>query len=70
MERALKKTAGRAPVAEMADEGDGEGGPQRRFSPPRLAKHRQRLGLSAADFGSLTGVRGQSIYNWEAGKRA
>ena len=26
-----------------------------------------RLGLSAADYGSLVGVSAQSIYNWEQG---
>jgi DNA-binding transcriptional regulator YiaG len=40
---------------------------QRRFSAERLAAHRQRLGLSAADFGLLLGASAQSIYNWEAG---
>lgn len=27
-----------------------------------------KAGLSAADFGTLTGVSGQSIYHWESGK--
>ena len=27
--------------------------------------HRERLGLSADDFGKLLGVSAQSIYNWE-----
>ena len=39
-----------------------------RFSAKRLAAHRRRLGLSAADFGRLLGVSAQSIYNWEEGK--
>lgn len=39
-----------------------------RFSAKRLASHRRRLGLSAADFGLLLGVSAQSIYNWEEGK--
>lgn len=39
-----------------------------RFSAKGLAKHRQRLGLSAADVGILLGVTAQSVYNWEAGK--
>lgn len=39
-----------------------------RFSAKGLAKHRQRLGLSAADMGTLLGVSAQSIYLWEAGK--
>jgi DNA-binding transcriptional regulator YiaG len=40
---------------------------RRRFSPSRLASTRKRLGVSAADFGALIGVTGQSIYKWESG---
>lgn len=39
-----------------------------RFRPSGLASHRKRLGLSAADFGRLLGVSGQSIYKWETGE--
>ena len=39
-----------------------------RFSPKSLVTQRNRLGLSAAEFGSLVGVSAQSIYNWEQGK--
>lgn len=39
-----------------------------RFSAKGLAAHRQKLGLSAADFGKLVGVSGQTIYHWEAEK--
>ena len=39
----------------------------KRFSAKGFAKHRQRLGLSAADCGLLLGASGQSIYNWESG---
>ncbi len=53
------------PSAADADEAPGE---RRRFSAKGLAKHRQRLGLSAEAFGKLVGVTGQSIYKWEAGK--
>jgi DNA-binding transcriptional regulator YiaG len=45
-----------------------EGGPRRRFSPTRLAAHRAKLGLSAAVYGKLAGVSGQTIYHWEQGK--
>lgn len=38
-----------------------------RFSASRLAAQRQRLGLSAREFGALIGTTGQSVYNWEAG---
>lgn len=39
-----------------------------RFSAARLKRQRERLGLSAADFGALVGCSGQSIYLWESGK--
>jgi DNA-binding transcriptional regulator YiaG len=43
-------------------------GTPRRFSASRLAGQRSKLGLSAADFGALLGVSGQSIYKWEHGE--
>ena len=36
-----------------------------RFVAKGLKSHRDRLGLSAADYGRLVGVSAQSIYNWE-----
>ena len=36
-----------------------------RFSAKRLHSQRDRLGLSAIDFGRLLGVSAQTIYNWE-----
>ncbi len=39
-----------------------------RFRAKGMAANRQRLGLSAADFGLLVGATGQSIYSWETGK--
>ncbi|MCY1199119.1 hypothetical protein D9M72_105150 [compost metagenome] len=45
-----------------------EQGPARRFSAGRLAAHRSKLGLSAAVYGKLVGVSGQTIYHWEQGK--
>ena len=42
--------------------------PKIRFSPARLAAHRQKLGLTANEFGALVGVSGQSIYKWEMEK--
>lgn len=41
---------------------------KRRFSATRLAAHRAKLGLSAASYGQLVGVSGQTIYHWEHGK--
>ena len=45
-----------------------DSGAQRpRFSPAWVKKHRDKLGLSAADYGQLVGVSGLTIYNWEKG---
>jgi DNA-binding transcriptional regulator YiaG len=56
--RAKATPAPDAPTSETA----------RRFSAKGFAKHRQRLGLTAADCGLLLGASGQSIYNWESGE--
>jgi DNA-binding transcriptional regulator YiaG len=70
LERQLKrvsKTAGRsAPAAAAAEAGDDA--TSRRFSSKRLGAQRQKLGLSAADFATLLGVSGQSVYKWEHGE--
>ncbi len=39
-----------------------------RFSPGWVEAHRDRLELSAADYGELVGVSAMTIYNWEKGK--
>jgi len=39
-----------------------------RFRAKGMASNRQRLGLSAHDFGLLVGATGQSVYSWERGK--
>jgi len=39
-----------------------------RFSPRWVKAQRQRLGLSAADYGKLVGVSALTVYNWESGK--
>jgi len=53
-----------APAVTAAD----TSGKAARFSAKRLRAHRERLGLSAGDFGKLLGVSAQSIYNWEQEK--
>ena len=40
----------------------------RRFSSGGLKNHREKVGLSAADYGMLVGVTAQTVYNWEHGK--
>ena len=64
--RALRKASAKVepPVSAVPSE---EGGPPRRFSAGRLAAHRAKLGLSAAVYGKLIGVSGQSVTNWEQG---
>lgn len=65
--RIASKSGARPAVAETPDEADGTD-TKRRFSATRLAAHRAKLALSAASYGSLIGVSGQTIYNWEQGK--
>jgi len=55
-----RKTLG-APAVVPAD----DKGKPARFSAKGLRVQRERLGLSADDFGKLLGVSAQSIYNWE-----
>ncbi len=40
----------------------------KRFSPKWLKSHREKLGLSAADYAKLVGASPQSIYLWERGE--
>lgn len=61
--KTLLKAGARAPRETTADD---EGTP-RRFSADRLARHREKLGLSAASYGQLVGVSALSIYKWESG---
>jgi DNA-binding transcriptional regulator YiaG len=42
-----------------------DGGEHVRFTAKGLRSQRQRLGLSAANYGKLVGVTGQTIYSWE-----
>jgi DNA-binding transcriptional regulator YiaG len=41
---------------------------KKRFSPRAVRAHRNRLGLSAAEYGKLVGVSGNTVYLWELGK--
>jgi DNA-binding XRE family transcriptional regulator len=67
LERELKR-ATREPSKTGAQSPTGTDGVALRFRASGLTSHRRRLGLSAADFGRLIGVSGQSIYKWEAGE--
>jgi len=65
--KGAQATQGRASPAPSSEstESDASG---LRFRAKGMAANRQRLGLSAADFGLLVGATGQSIYAWESGK--
>lgn len=47
--------------------GKGTERPKLRFVAKGLRSHRNRLGLSAGDFGKLVGVSANSVYAWESG---
>ncbi|QFZ83264.1 helix-turn-helix domain-containing protein [Variovorax paradoxus] len=70
LRKVAKGSARQAPASAASAAGDDAdaGGPKRRFSANRLAAHRAKLGLSAAIYGQLVGVSGQTIYHWEQGK--
>ena len=65
--KGAQATPGRARPASSSEstESDASG---LRFRAKGMAANRQRLGLSAADFGLLVGATGQSVYAWEGGK--
>lgn len=60
------KGASRSKLSPIAND-EVSDGRQIRFSAPRLAAHRAKLGLSAKDYGALVGVSGLTIYHWESG---
>lgn len=67
----LEKQSGkvlRRKVGSIINADSMDDGAKIRFSAARMAKHRGKLGLSAADYGKLLGVAAQTVYNWEAGK--
>jgi DNA-binding transcriptional regulator YiaG len=69
LERQLRRVAKNGNGAKhAAGLNSDDAGVHRRFSAARLAATRNKLGLSAADFGMLIGVTGQSIYKWESGE--
>ena len=70
LERQVKrvgKSAGRSAAVAPSEQDDSQS-TSRRFSAVRLAAQRRKLGLSAADFATLLGVSGQSVYKWEHGE--
>ena len=72
---AAKKTPSKKAAAKKANEKAAGAAPKpaeqsgrARFSAKGLKTDRERLGLSADNYGKLVGVSGLSIYNWEQGK--
>jgi DNA-binding transcriptional regulator YiaG len=53
-----------APAADISDDAANSA----RFQARGLKSHRAKTGLSAADYGKLIGVSGQTVYMWEQGK--
>jgi DNA-binding transcriptional regulator YiaG len=70
LERQVKRASKAVAKGDAAAEEDGTDAQttNRRFSATRLAAQRRKLGLSAADFATLIGVSGQSVYKWEHGE--
>lgn len=67
LEQQLKASSRRNRLPDM-DAATPEAGRPLRFSADGLRKHRNRLGLSAAELGALLGVSLPTIYNWEGAK--
>lgn len=65
LEQQIKKLSR---VAAKAIPIEQEGDKAHRFSAKGMAKNRQRLGLSAADFGKLIDASALSVYKWEKGE--
>ena len=59
------KVSGRAKVVETTEE---DSGTSLRFRVAGFAALRKKLGISAAEMGTLLGVSAQSVYHWETGK--
>lgn len=68
LERQVAQLSRRSAVAVKAQAGDEASGERIRFVAKGLQSHRNRLGLSAADFGKLIGVSANSVYAWESRK--
>jgi DNA-binding transcriptional regulator YiaG len=63
----LARQAARQPQPSARASADGSTPPRLRFVAKGLRSHRNRLGLSAGDFGKLVGVSANSVYAWESG---
>ena len=62
----LLKSGGKA--ARKSEPAEGDDDRALRFSAPRFAKLRNKLGISAREMAQLLGVSQLSVYKWESGK--
>lgn len=69
LERQVKLgTNGASRRAEVSAATDAETTAPGRFSAKSMRSQRKRLGLTAAEMGTVIGASAQSVYNWEEGK--
>lgn len=66
LERQAKKTAKAVSKVHPVEDAPNDVG--HRWSAKGFATHRERLGLSAAQYGALLGVSALSVYKWEGGQ--
>jgi len=59
----LERQVGKDVAPQIAEAESASG----RYSPRSVISQRKRLGISAADYGTLIGVTGHTIYKWEHG---
>lgn len=68
LEASDRKRGGRAVIDDVDESVISDGRKIKRFQARGVKTHREKLGLSAADYGRLLGVSGQTVYFWEQGK--
>ncbi|HEV2970467.1 MAG TPA: helix-turn-helix domain-containing protein [Pirellulales bacterium] len=66
--RRLEKLETRQNRGAVSGEPAASANPKNRFSARSVRAQRKRLKFSAAEYGRLVGVSGQTIYQWEQGK--
>lgn len=64
------KSVRRATRPQLAETSEAAASPQIRFRASTMKAHRQKVGLSAKDYGRLIGASELSVYKWEGGKAA
>ena len=67
-QKAIAKLSKKSPSADSPTDEEDNPLADVRFSARSVRAQRNRLGLSAADYGRLLGVSGLTVYSWEHGK--